>query len=116
MRVALYGGSVHPPHVARQLAALCVLETQDIDELWLVPCFKHPFDKELAPFEDRLAMCKLAGAALGPRVRVSDCEGQLGGESLTLRTVTTLRAQHPDHEFALVIGADLEGEVSSWYG
>jgi nicotinate-nucleotide adenylyltransferase len=116
MRVALYGGSFNPPHVAHQLAALYVLETQDVDELWLVPCFKHPFDKPLEPFEDRLEMCRRAAAALGPRARVSDCEGRLGGASRTLRTVTALRAENPGVEFRLIVGADLVREVPSWYG
>jgi nicotinate-nucleotide adenylyltransferase len=116
MRVALFGGSFNPPHVAHQLAALYVLETAAVDELWFVPCFKHPFEKTLEPFEDRLEMCVRAAAALGPRVRVSDVERQLGGESRTLRTVKALRAEHPDESFSLVIGGDLEGEVSSWFG
>ena len=116
MRVALFGGSFNPPHVAHQLVGLFVLETQPVDELWLVPCFKHPFDKALAPFEDRLEMCARAAAALGPRARASDCEGRLGGESRTLRTVNALRAAHPDTDFSLVVGADLVRELPSWYG
>ena len=116
MRVALFGGSFNPPHVVHQLVTLYVLETEPVDEVWLIPCFLHPFDKALAPFADRMAMCEAAAAALGPRVTVSDCEGRLGGESRTLRTVKSLQAQHPDTEFCVVIGADLEGEVSSWYG
>jgi nicotinate-nucleotide adenylyltransferase len=116
MRVALYGGSFNPPHVAHQLAALYVLETSPVDELWLVPCFKHPFEKALAPFEDRLEMCRRAAAALGPRARVSDCEGRLGGESRTLRTVHALLAENPGLELSLVVGADLVSELPSWYG
>src|SRR6185295_12282250 len=103
MRVAVFGGSFNPPHVAHQLAALYVLETQPVDELWLVPCFKHPFDKALESFEDRLEMCQRAAAALGPRVRVSACEQRLGGESRTLRTVTALIAENPGVEFSLVV-------------
>ena len=116
MRVALYGGSFNPPHVAHQLAALYVLETQPIDELWFVPCFKHPFDKALEPFEDRLEMCRRAAAALGPRARGSDVEGRLGGESRTLRTVKALLAETPGLELSLVVGADLVAELPSWYG
>jgi nicotinate-nucleotide adenylyltransferase len=116
MRVALFGGSFNPPHVAHELAALYVLETAPVDELWFVPCFKHPFDKALEPFEDRLEMCVRAAAALGPRARVSEIERELGGESRTLRTVKALKQKHPEHSFSLVIGADLEAEVSSWYG
>ncbi len=116
MRVALFGGSFNPPHVAHQLAALHVLETEPVDELWFVPVFKHPFDKTLEAFEHRLAMCERAAAALGPRARVSDCERTLGGDSRTLRTVQSLKATHPGTEFALVVGADLLPELGSWYG
>jgi len=116
MKVAFFGGSFNPPHVAHQLVALYVLETTDVDELWLVPCWQHPFDKTLAPYEHRLRMCQLAVAALGPRARASDIEGRLGGESHTLRTLKALRAEHPTHELSLVIGADIEPELPSWYG
>lgn len=116
MRVAFFGGSFNPPHAAHQLVALYVLETAAVDELWFVPCWKHPFDKALAPYEHRLRMCELAAAALGPRARVSDVEGRLGGESRTLLTIKALRAEHPDHEISLVVGADIEPELPLWYG
>ncbi|MGD0836230.1 MAG: nicotinate (nicotinamide) nucleotide adenylyltransferase [Polyangia bacterium] len=116
MRVALFGGSFNPPHVAHQLVALYVLETTDVDQLWLTPCSRHPFDKPLAPFHHRLSMCELAVAGLGQRIRVSDIEDRLGGESRTLITLKALRVQHPDHEFRLVVGADIEPEMPLWYG
>jgi nicotinate-nucleotide adenylyltransferase len=116
MRIALYGGSFNPPHVGHQLAALYVLETADVDELWFIPCFKHPFEKSLQPFDDRFRMCQLAAAALGPRARVNDVERELGEESRTLRTVRALEARHPAHQFTLVIGADLVDETDGWYG
>ncbi|HXU61106.1 MAG TPA: nicotinate (nicotinamide) nucleotide adenylyltransferase [Polyangia bacterium] len=116
MRVAIFGGSFNPPHVAHQMAALYVLETAPVDELWLVPAVRHAFGKALAPFADRLAMCERAAAALGPRVRVSAIERELGEESRTLRTVRRLQQDHPADSFSLVIGADLLGEVPSWLG
>lgn len=116
MRVAFFGGSFNPPHVAHQLVALYALETAAVDELWMVPCLKHPFDKALAPFPQRLRMCELAAAALGPRARVSDIEGRLGGESRTLLTIKALRTEHPNCAFHLVVGADIEAELPSWYG
>jgi nicotinate-nucleotide adenylyltransferase len=116
MRVAFFGGSFNPPHVAHQLVSLYVLETAAVDELWLVPCCKHPFDKALAPYQHRLRMCELAAAALGPRVRVSDIEGRLGGESRTLMTLKALRVEHPENEFLLIVGADIEPELPLWYG
>jgi nicotinate-nucleotide adenylyltransferase len=115
MRVAIFGGSFNPPHLAHQMAALYVLETAAVDELWIVPAFQHPFGKTLAPFADRLAMCERAAAALGPRVRVVAIERELGAESYTLRTVRRLQQDFPAHTFSLVIGADLVPEVPSWH-
>jgi nicotinate-nucleotide adenylyltransferase len=114
MRVAIFGGSFNPPHLAHQMAALYVLETAAVDELWIVPAFQHPFGKALAPFAHRLKMCELAAAALGPRVKVSAVERDLGVESRTLRTVRRLEQDFPGHAFSLVIGADLLAELPSW--
>jgi nicotinate-nucleotide adenylyltransferase len=115
MYVAVFGGSFNPPHLAHQLAITCVLSTARVDELWMVPTFKHPFDKQLAPFADRVRMCELAAAPFS-RVRVSRVEEELGGESYTLRTMKALAAAHPEHHFALVIGADLVAERERWHG
>lgn len=115
MRVAIFGGSFNPPHVAHQMVALYVLETAAVDELWMVPAFQHPFGKSLEAFAHRLAMCEAAAAALGPRVRVSPVERDLGVESRTLRTVRRLQEQFPEHAFSLVIGADLIAEVPTWH-
>jgi nicotinate-nucleotide adenylyltransferase len=118
MRVAVYGGSFNPPHVAHQLAITWVLATARprVDELWMVPTFKHPFDKQLAPYADRVRMCELAAAPFGGQVKLSRIEEELGGESYTLRTVKALRERHPGVDFALVIGADLVAERERWHG
>jgi nicotinate-nucleotide adenylyltransferase len=115
VQVALFGGSFNPPHVAHQMVALYVLETTPIDQVWLVPCWKHPFHKPLAPFENRLRMCELAVKALGGRARVTEIERTIGGPSRTLNTVRRLRKLHPQHEFSLVIGSDIVDEVPLWY-
>jgi nicotinate-nucleotide adenylyltransferase len=117
MRIALFGGSFNPPHVAHQLACAYVLATARprVDELWMVPTFKHPFDKQLAPFADRVAMCERAAQPF-QQVKVSRVEEELGGESYTLRTVEELKRRHPDDQFALVIGADLVAERERWHG
>lgn len=118
-RVGLFGGSFNPPHVAHQLVALFVLETQELDELWFAPTYTHAFGKDLASFEDRVAMCELAAAPLGPRVRVSRIEEEVaaarGGVSRTFHTLEMLIARHPAHRFRLVIGADILGETAKWH-
>jgi nicotinate-nucleotide adenylyltransferase len=114
-RIALFGGSFNPPHVAHQMAALYALETSACDELWMVPAFEHPFQKPLAPFADRFEMCRIAARRL-PGVTVSRVEADLGGASRTLVTVEHLMKLHPGAAFSLVFGADLLAERHSWYG
>lgn len=115
MIVAIFGGSFNPPHVAHVLGVAYVLSTQEIDRILVLPTFQHPFAKSLAPFEDRVEMCKLAMGWM-PKVEVSRIEADLGGESRTLRTLEHLRAAHPDWAMRLIMGADLLAESHKWYG
>lgn len=116
MRIALYGGSFNPPHVAHQLSCAYVLATARVDQVWMIPTWKHPFQKALAPYEDRVEMCRVAARVFGGNVMVSRIEEQLGGDSFTLNTVKALRKEHAEHDFALVIGADLVAERERWHG
>jgi len=118
MRIAIFGGSFNPPHVAHQLACAYVLATARprVARVWMVPTFKHPFVKRLAPYADRVAMCERAAEVFGGRVEVSRVEEELGGDSYTLTTVKALMARHPEHELALVIGGDLVAERERWHG
>jgi nicotinate-nucleotide adenylyltransferase len=114
--IALFGGSFNPPHVAHQMACLWVLETQRVDEVLVVPTWRHAFDKALAPFADRLHMCRLAMAPFGPRVTVSPIEEELGGDaSRTWVTLEALAARRPEARWRVVIGSDLLGEREKWY-
>jgi nicotinate-nucleotide adenylyltransferase len=115
-RVALFGGSFNPPHVAHLMAMLLVLETQPVDELWMIPTFRHAFGKELAPFEDRLEMCRRAARPLGPRVRISEVERDLGqAQSRSYDTVVELGRRHPGASFRLVVGEDILAERHAWH-
>ena len=98
------------------MAMLYVLATAEVDELLMMPCFRHPFEKQLVPFEHRLAMCERAIEPLGRRVAVSDLEYRLGGESRTLNTVKALLAERPGARLAVVVGSDLVAERERWYG
>jgi len=117
-RIALYGGSFNPPHVAHQLVCAYVLATARpvVERVLMIPTFRHPFGKALEPFEHRVEMCRIAAAMFGGLVEVSCIEEELGGDSYTLTTVKALRARHPDVAWSVVIGADLVAERERWHG
>jgi nicotinate-nucleotide adenylyltransferase len=118
-KVGLFGGSFNPPHVAHQLVALYILETE-VDEVWFVPTYSHPFGKDLVAYDHRIAMCELAAAPLGARARVSRAEQELAAKpdfvaSRTLDLIEHLAAAHRDCELHLVVGADILGETDKWH-
>lgn len=113
-RVAVYGGSFNPPHVGHVLGAVYALSTAPIDEVLVVPVYRHPFAKGLAPFEDRVTMCRLAMGWI-PNVSISTVEEELGGESFTLRTIEHLRAARPDLALRLLVGSDVLADLPKWH-
>lgn len=114
MRVAFYGGSFNPPHYGHFLAAAWALCSGEIDQVWMVPCFDHAFGKTLAPYEHRIAMCRLGAKPLNPQLQVSTVEQELGGTSYTIDTVEYLQRQHPDTQFRLLVGTDILHEKNAW--
>jgi nicotinate-nucleotide adenylyltransferase len=115
--IALLGGSFNPPHVGHLMAAWYALATEPVAEVWLLPAYRHPFGKALAPFDERVAMCRLAAATLRG-VHVCTAEAELAEDPLagkTVRTLEHLRQRHPGHGFALVVGSDILAETEKWY-
>jgi nicotinate-nucleotide adenylyltransferase len=115
MRVAIYGGSFNPPHVAHVLTVAYVLGFEPVDEVLCVPVYQHAFDKDLAAFDDRVRMLELAVGWL-PNARVSEIERELPRPNYTLATLRRLRAEHADWSLRLVIGSDVLHERHNWKG
>jgi len=113
-RVAIFGGSFNPPHIGHVAICEWLLAKDLADEVWAMPCLIHPFGKHLAPFEDRFAMCLFAFRDIGPKVVVSKVERFLGGTSHTVRTIRHLINSHPDCNFSLVTGGDVETQTKEW--
>jgi nicotinate-nucleotide adenylyltransferase len=115
--IALLGGSFNPPHVGHLMAAWYVLATEPVAAVWLLPSYSHPFGKALAPFQDRVRMCRLAALTVRG-LHVCAAEADLRDDPLvgrTARTLEHLRAEHPDLRFALVVGTDLLPETRTWH-
>ncbi len=114
LEIAVFGGSFNPPHVAHALVVEYVLSAYRLKKLLVVPAYRHPFAKSIAPFEHRVQMCKLAmGHITG--VEISRIEEQLGGESYTLKTLQALSARYPNTRLRLVIGSDILAETPRWH-
>ena len=117
MRVALLGGSFNPPHVGHQLAAQYVYATREMDEVWLMPAYQHPFGKALAPFEHRVRMCEVMCEDTSGWMKTSRVEqevAQQGGAGYTVETLSYLRERYPEVRFSLIIGSDILKDLPNW--
>ena len=116
MRIGLFGGSfnsIHYGHIrlARQLLALAAL-----DEVWFVVSPQNPLKQQNDLLDDdlRLQMVEMA-LQREKGLWACDIEFRLPRPSYTWNTLQTLRQEHPDDEFTLLIGGDNWERFPLWY-
>ncbi|MFH1263372.1 MAG: nicotinate (nicotinamide) nucleotide adenylyltransferase [Pseudomonadota bacterium] len=113
--IGFFGGSFNPPHLGHLLASIYAIKTFELDEIWLAPVFKHRFEKDLAPYDDRIRMCELLVEGFEKYLKVSPIEKNRKSNGKTLETLLAMRKKHPHHHFSLIIGSDLKKETKQWY-
>lgn len=111
MRIAILGGSFDPPHIGHLLVAQQVKKLLNVDQVWLMPAFTHPFNKPLTNATHRLAMAKLLQDSA---VKVSDFEIAKKGTSFTIDTLTALKKEYPQDSFFWIIGSDQVTDFPKW--
>lgn len=82
------------------------------DEIWIIPCKKHAFNKSLASSMDRIRMIKLAIKGL-KNVKINNIELNSKEKSYTYNTIRKLKKRYK-HEFFLIIGSDITHELKKW--
>lgn len=113
-RIGIFGGSFNPPHNGHVAICKYLLSKNDVDEIWVIPVYRHPFGKQLVEFDDRMMMCKFAFGEFQGKVKILDVEKKLGNMSYTIDTIEHLQEQHPNNKFYLVMGKDSSDEASLW--
>jgi nicotinate-nucleotide adenylyltransferase len=117
MRIALLGGSFDPLHFGHLFICAELLWRCEPDALWLLPVARHPFEKTLSPFEDRLEMARIGARLLGPRAEARALEAELvqkGGDGTTISLLRHLTTQQPAVSFLLAVGADAWAQRAAW--
>ena len=116
VRIALFGGTFDPVHYGHLRLAEEAREAAGLERVLFVPAHTSPFRQQepISPPRHRIAMARLA-IADNSAFEVSDIEIQRGGVSYTVDTVMTLRAQYPDAELHLILGADALQGFPNWY-
>ncbi len=111
MNIAVLGGSFDPPHNGHAKIADLLLTKLQFHHVWLVPCLRHPFQKELSGTHHRLAMTKLLETT---NIKVSDYEINTNNTSYSIDTLEGFSKLFPDDSFYWTIGSDQLNDFPKW--
>ena len=112
MKIGLLGGSFNPIHNSHLRIINDILKKSLVDEVWLIPCKKHAFNKELASAKDRIAMIKSAIKNI-PDAKICRIELKSKGKNYTIDTIIKLKKRYKDELF-FVAGSDILCEIKKW--
>lgn len=112
-KISLLGGSFNPIHNDHLKIIKYLLKKKLTDEVWLVPCKKHAFDKSLASAKHRVKMIKLTARGI-KKVKICYIELRSTGKNYTLDTVKKLKNKY-NYQFFMIIGSDILHEFKKWH-
>ena len=113
MNIALFGGSFNPIHNSHINIINSVSSLPFIDEVWIIPCKNHAFNKELLNPKLRIDMINLSFNS--PKIKVSKIEIDSKDKSYTYNTIKALKKKYPKHSFYFVSGTDITNQFHNWY-
>lgn len=114
-RVGVFGGAFDPPHQAHLALVRAAVSQLQLDEIRVFPTGQawHKA-RALSPAHHRLAMAELAFSG-EPKVVLDSREMRRSGPSYTVDTLRELKAEQPDAELYLVMGADQASALPTWH-
>ncbi|MBU1085461.1 MAG: nicotinate (nicotinamide) nucleotide adenylyltransferase [Candidatus Beckwithbacteria bacterium] len=114
MNITLFGGSFNPPHLGHQIVINQAFELiPKIDELWLLPDYKHAFEKRkfFIDSKHRLTMTKMLE---NHKVKTNTCTFDNKMPGNTIFHITYLKEKYPQHQFSFLIGSDNLSTFHKW--
>ena len=116
MRIGIFGGSFDPIHHGHLIAAACLAEALELDQVRLVVARAQPLKRtgHGAAAADRAEMVGLAVRG-DPRLRADRSELDREGPSYTVDTLRALRTGLPRADLVLLLGSDAAAELPRWH-
>ncbi len=115
MKIGLFFGSFNPMHIGHKVIASYMAEFSDLDRVMFVVSPQNPFKekKSLLDQNHRLQIIR-AEVQDNNKLEVSDIEFKMSQPSYTIDTLVRLKEDHPENEYAIIMGADNLQNFHKW--
>lgn len=110
-RIGLLTGTFDPIHFGHTELAETALGVFGLERVLIWLNAEAPHKAGVTPYDQRLAMAKLAMASKG---RVQVYEGELSDQPHNIRTFLKMADSYPDAQLGYIVGADTFANVYGW--
>lgn len=115
MKIGLYFGSFNPVHIGHLIIANHVINTTDLNQVWLVISPKNPLKTASSLLNEYHRLHLVQSALEGEnKIKATNIEFQLPKPSYTIDTLTYLNEKYPQHEFSVIMGSDSFCNLTRW--
>jgi nicotinate (nicotinamide) nucleotide adenylyltransferase len=111
-KIAIFGGSFDPPHLAHRELLTEVQSEYNFQKIWIVPSHFPPQKTPTASFEERLRWCKKIFD--GAPFEVSEFESESTQTIFGIDIFTHLSLKAPDADYYWILGEDQWKQLSYW--
>lgn len=113
-KIALFGGTFDPPHLAHTRIAGAAIETFELDEVYFIPCWQSPLkDEKVTDAGHRLEMLKLA-IEEKKEFKISDFELRNPAPSYSYITMEHFQGRFPEAKLYWIVGSDQWEDLDRW--
>ena len=115
MKIGLFFGSFNPMHIGHKIIASYMAEFSDLDKVMFVVSPQNPLKKKESLLDQQHRLMIISTEIEGDsKLQVSDIEFSMPRPSYTIDTLLRLKEQHPENEYAIIMGADNLQNLHKW--
>lgn len=111
-KIAIFGGAFNPPTIGHQQIVNRISE--EFDEVWIMPCNKHRYKKDLVSNKLRLEMLNSLKFEKD-NVIISDFEIRNDLNGRLYETMVLLKSIFKDCEFHIIFGSDNLNNIETFF-
>lgn len=112
--IALFGGSFNPPHEGHRQIVRRLARRRSIDEVWVLPVWRHAFGKRLPEFKKRMAACRKFFKT-SSKIKTKAYEKRPRVTGTTVDLLLYLKRRFPLYRFFWVMGSDTYRQRKNWH-